>query len=152
MLTTCAGAPGARDAAIVRSSPAGAAVDWKGPQVRYTVEFTFEPASAADAESRVAAMARAGHAEIESETLEQEGGRAILVPQDQFAEQDTDVKTLMISKQDAEVCEKALTVVLNWWDTASELDLLSGEGTADQLGSFPFQRLHSIAERYERTE
>jgi hypothetical protein len=117
--------------------------------VEYTVEFSFETPTQEEAERRIHAMAEAGDAQIEMESMSITGGRAILVPQDQFAREDTDVKTLPISKQDAEVCEKAMTVVLSWWDVASELGVLPEEGELEQLKTFPFQRLTLIAERYE---
>jgi hypothetical protein len=75
--------------------------------------------------------------QVEMESTSATGGRAILVPQDQFTREDTDVKTLTISKQDAEVRDKALTVTLNWWDVGSEPGFLPAEGTPEQSTSSP---------------
>jgi hypothetical protein len=117
--------------------------------MQYTVEFSFETPTQADAERRVKAMAAAGDALVEMESMSETGGRAILVPQDQFAREDTEIKTLPISRQDAEVCDKALTVTLNWWDVGDELGFLPAEGTPEQIDKFPFQRLMLIAQRYK---
>ena len=78
-------------------------------------------------------------------------GQAILVPQDEFAAADSDVRPVPISRQDAEVCDKAVSVVLNWWIAGSDsVGLLPEEGSREQLNAFPFQRLMLIAERYEK--
>jgi hypothetical protein len=74
------------------------------------------------------------------------------VPQDEFKAADTDVRSVRISRQDAEVCDKALTVVLDWWIAGSSLGLIPEEGSQGQLAVFPFQRLTLIAERYEEEE
>jgi hypothetical protein len=57
-----------------------------------------------------------------------------------------------VSKQDAEVCDKAVTVVLDWWLAGNDLGLLPEEGSQKQLQAFPFQRLAALAERYQDVE
>ena len=98
------------------------------------------------------AVAQAAGAQIEGLSMSSEGGvgQAILVPQDEFAVADTDVRSVRISRQDAEVCDKAVGVVLNWWIAGSDsIGVLPEEGSQAQLEAFPFQRLMLIAERYE---
>jgi hypothetical protein len=119
--------------------------------VKYEVKLTFEVDDEREGQRRLDAIAAKAGAEIESLTMSTEGavGQAILVPQDEFAAADTDVRSVPMSRQDAEVCDKALTVVLNWWIAASSLGLVPDEGTQEQLHVFPFQRLTLLAERYE---
>jgi hypothetical protein len=118
---------------------------------KWQVDLTIEAADEEEGQRKLDAIADMAGAKIEelTTTVEQLGGVAILVPKDQFAEADTDIRSVMISRQDAEVCDKALTVVLNWWEAGAQAELLSDEGSSDQLRDFPFQRLMLIAERYE---
>jgi hypothetical protein len=119
--------------------------------VKYRVNLTFEADDERVGDRKLEAIAAAAGAQIESVGVRNEGriGQAILVPKDEFGEADTDVRSVAISRQDAEVCTKALTVVLQWWSAGSSLDLFPREGSQAQLEAFPFQRLTLIAERYE---
>jgi hypothetical protein len=119
--------------------------------VKYEVNLTFEVDSEREGNRKLDAIAKEAGADIQSLTMSDEGsvGQAILVPRDEFAAADTDVRSVRISRQDAEVCDKALTVVLDWWIAGSSLGLVPEEGTQEQLRAFPFQRLTLIAERYE---
>jgi hypothetical protein len=79
-------------------------------------------------------------------------GQVIFLPKHQFGEDDTDVRSIAVSKQDAEVCEKAVTVALDWWLAGNDLGLLAEEGSQKQLQAFPFQRLAALAERYQEAD
>jgi hypothetical protein len=120
--------------------------------VKYEVNLTFEAETEEEGQRKLDAIAAEAGARIEELTMTAEfsGGQAILVPKDRFAEADTEVRSVPLSKQDADVCDKALTVVLDWWESAAHLGLLPEEGSSEQLAVFPFQRLMLIAERYQR--
>lgn len=119
--------------------------------MKYEVNLTFEVDDEREGQRKLDAIAAEAGAEVQSLSMSSGGsvGLAILVPKDDFAAADTDVRSVPTSRQDAEVCDKALTVVLNWWISASSLGLVPEEGTEEQLAAFPFQRLTLIAERYE---
>ena len=74
------------------------------------------------------------------------------MPTDEFAAADTDIRSVRISRQDAEVCDKAVAIIASWWISGSSLGLVPDEGTQEQLHAFPFQRLTLIAERYEKQD
>jgi len=121
--------------------------------VKYEVSLTFEADDEREGDRKLSAVAQAAGAEIQGLTMSSGGsiGQAILVPQDEFAAADSDVRPVPISRQDAEVCDKAVSVVLNWWIAGSDsVGLLPEEGSREQLNAFPFQRLMLIAERYEK--
>jgi hypothetical protein len=119
--------------------------------VKIDATITFEAADDTEGRRKLDAIAVITNCEIEDWTMQEtwEGGQVILVPKDRFADEDTNPKSIRISEQDAEVCDKATTVLLNWWDSAFRLDLVPDEGEDEQLRVFPFQRLQLIATRYE---
>ena len=121
--------------------------------MKYEVSLTFEANDEREGDRKLSAVAQAAGAEIQSLTMSSGGslGQAILVREDEFAAADSDVRSVPISRQDAEVCDKAVSVVLNWWIAGSDsVGLLPEEGSREQLHAFPFQRLMLIAERYEK--
>jgi hypothetical protein len=56
-----------------------------------------------------------------------------------------------VSKRDAEVCDKAVTVVLDWWLAGYNRGLLR-KAVRSSYRPFPFQRLAALAERYQEAE
>jgi hypothetical protein len=118
---------------------------------RYTVEVTIETSNEEEGRRVLDVMAEQAGARVE--VIEEAAGggigQVIFLPKQEFGEADTDVRSISVSKQDAEVCDKAVTAVLDWWLAGYNLGLLPEEGSQKQLQAFPFQRLAALAERYQ---
>ena len=73
--------------------------------MKYEVSLTFEADDEREGDRKLSAVAQAAGAEIQGLTMSSGGsiGQAILVPQDEFAAADSDVRPVPISRQDAEV-------------------------------------------------
>jgi hypothetical protein len=121
---------------------------------RYTVQVTLRrPMRKKVGESSTSWPSRLGaRVEVIEEAVGGGIGQVIFLPKHQFGEDDTDVRSIAVSKQDAEVCEKAVTVALDWWLAGNDLGLLAEEGSQKQLQAFPFQRLAALAERYQEAD
>ena len=118
---------------------------------RYTVEVTIEASNEEEGRRVLDVIAEQAEARVQviEEAVGCDIGQVIFVPKDQFGEADTEVRSIAVSKQDAEVCDKAVTVALDWWLAGNDLGLLAEEGSQKQLQAFPFQRLAALAERYQ---
>jgi hypothetical protein len=120
----------------------------------YTVQVTIEGANEEEGRRVLDAVAEQAGVRVEViEEAESGGiGQVIFVPKYEFGEADTEVRLVGVSEQDAEVCNKAVTVVLDWWLAGYDLGLLPEEGSQKQLQAFPFQRLAALAERYQEAD
>jgi hypothetical protein len=117
----------------------------------YTVEVTIETSNEEEGQRVLDVIAQQAGTRVQVIEEASSGGigQVIFVPKDEFGEADTEVRSVDVSKQDAEVCDKAVTVVLDWWLAGYDLGFLPEEGSQKQLQAFPFQRLTALAERYQ---
>ena len=84
---------------------------------KYTVEVTIETSNEEEGRRVLDVIAEQAGARVEviEEAASGGIGQVIFVPKDEFGEADTEVRLVGVSEQDAEVCDKAVTVVLDWW-------------------------------------
>jgi hypothetical protein len=120
----------------------------------YEVNLTIQTANEEAGQRIIEVLERQAGAEvqIQSETASGSVGQVIFAPKKTFADADTEVRAVRMSEQDSEVCDKAVAVLLNWWEAGAGIALLPAEGDPEQLRIFPFQRLALLAERYEEAE